>query len=332
MVRLPEDETPHCSGGEWWYYTGTLKSETGKTFGLEAVIFHGSGWRFMLPIETWVSHYAILNADDGTYVHDQTDWLNLALGQPSNEGFDLFTPLVQMSGRDGNDHVSASMADGNYRLELDITDVRGVILHNQTGYVPYGTNLHSFYYSRPQMQASGALTVDGQVLTVQGDIWFDRQWGRDVIDPYMQWDWFSLRLDDGIRIMLFVFRDAESPALEGTYVPVVGEPVSLAEDDFVITPTAWWTSSETNITYPVGWEIIINRPELLKLTVQAAANDQEFDARSTTRNIYWEGLCTVVGTRGGQSITGSAYVELTNYLPMEISGGPEGDTVKAYGR
>lgn len=32
-----------------------------------------------------------------------------------------------------------------------------------------------------------------------------------------------------------------------------------------------------------------------------------------TGNVYWEGLCEVAGTHAGQQVTGSAFVELTNY-------------------
>ncbi len=51
------------------------------------------------------------------------------------------------------------------------------------------------------------------------------------------------------------------------------------------------------------------------MAVSATALDQEIDARTTTFNVYWEGLCTVEGTQAGDPISGDAYVELTNYPP-----------------
>ncbi len=39
-VRLPIDEAPHCfGGGEWWYYTGQLRTDDGRGVGVETVIF-----------------------------------------------------------------------------------------------------------------------------------------------------------------------------------------------------------------------------------------------------------------------------------------------------
>jgi predicted secreted hydrolase len=312
-VQLPQDESPHTSGGEWWYYTGELNSTTGKTFGVEAVIFHGSGLRFAFPfIDLWVSHYAITNVESQTFIYSQSYWYEWFPDRSQEEtGFDLYTSLVQMSGLNGLDHLTAKTSDNNYVLTLDLADQRGVIFHGDNGYVPYG-DLSSFYYSRPIMQAAGSLVVDGETLDVTGDIWFDRQWGRDVIDPSLQWDWFSLRLDDGASIMLFIFRETIPALYEGTYIPAIGDTVALTADDFTITATNWWTSSLTNCTYPVAWEIVIPS-QSLTLTVQAVLDTQEFDASETTGNIYWEGLCTITGTRSNQPITGSAYIELTNY-------------------
>jgi predicted secreted hydrolase len=162
------------------------------------------------------------------------------------------------------------------------------------------------------MQAAGTLQVGGQSYQVAGEFWFDRQWGRDLRDPRIAWDWFSLRLDDGLDVMLFVFRDPQVPVVSGTYMPAEGNPISLAADEIAILPTRWWTSPHTARTYPVGWSIQVPSRQLA-LEVSAVADDQELDVISTTLNVYWEGRCEVTGTRAGQPVTGSAFVELTNY-------------------
>jgi predicted secreted hydrolase len=215
------------------------------------------------------------------------------------------------------------MCDGRLALELDLTDIRGPILHGDAGYIPWGSTRTSFYYSRPRMKAVGTLEIDGQARPVTGMLWFDRQWGYDVRDPWLMWDWFSLRLDDGSSIMLYVFRDPNSPLAEGTYVPAIGQPIHLDAAAFTVQSTDHWTSPHTAIRYPMGWDISIPS-QGLTLAVTAAAKDQEFDALLTTFNIYWEGLCTVTGVRTvadqpGQSqpVTGFAYTELTNYTPAD---------------
>ena len=47
--------------------------------------------------------------------------------------------------------------------------------------------------------------------------------------------------------------------------------------------------------------------------VTPVLKDQELDTRGTTMIVYWEGACTVEGTRDGRDVEGRAYVELVGY-------------------
>jgi predicted secreted hydrolase len=317
-VTLPSDEAPHCSpGGEWWYYSGRVTTENGRGYGIEAVIFHVDLLPTVLTIDGgWAAHLAVLDAATGAFSYAQERILGPSLNDfPTPGGFGLRTSLVQMVGGQGQDHLQATMPGGSFEIDLHLDDERGPVLHGDAGYVPFGSNGTALYYSRPRMAASGTLRVNGEALTVTGSFWFDRQWGRDLSNPHVGWDWFSLRLDDGSSMMLYVFRDdATAPVSFGTYVPAVGEPASLMSDEFAITPTAFWTSPHTGITYPVAWSIHV-LPNALNLTVTAVANDQELNVRSTTLNVYWEGLCVLEGTRSDLPVTGYSYVEMTNYMP-----------------
>ena len=49
------------------------------------------------------------------------------------------------------------------------------------------------------------------------------------------------------------------------------------------------------------------------MTVTPVLKDQELDTRGTTMVVYWEGACTVEGTRDGSAVAGRAYVELVGY-------------------
>ncbi len=312
-VRLPRGEAPHCYGGEWWYYTGRLKTTGGRGYGIEAVIFHLPGPGTQADGGGWAAHFAVLDETTGEFTYDQIRKVcNCATTNPGAGGFHLDASLVRMNGANGHDELHAAMADGSYALDLVLDDERGPVLHGGDGYVPYGQKGMSFYYSRPQMAASGTLEVDGEPREVSGTLWFDRQWGASLVNPWEEWDWFSLRLDDGSKVMVFVFRDDVSPVRFGTYIPPEGEPVWLAAEDVVITETASWTSPHTDATYPVAWDMAIV-PQGLALGVAAVADDQELRVRRSTFNVYWEGLCSVTGNRDGEALTGHAYVELTNY-------------------
>lgn len=312
VVHLPLDESPHCTGGEWWYYSGRLATDQGHGYGIEAVIFHAPGLPPLGLTEVWIAHYAILDEATGVFTYDQTRRLQIPSTIAPVHGFSLSTPILHLQGGDGHDHIQAAMSTGQMALNLDLEDIRGPILYDKTGYVDYGSAGQSFYYSRPRMQATGTLRIDGQDQSVTGTLWFDHQWGRDVDNPWLQWDWFSLRLDDGSCVMLFSFRSSVPPVTMGTYIPAQGEPVSLTSSDFAVTPTRFWQSPHTQNIYPTAWHITIPAQDLT-LDVLAVAEDQEFDARSTTLNIYWEGLCAISGTQDTTTISGDAYVEMTNF-------------------
>jgi predicted secreted hydrolase len=312
-VRLPLDESPHCSGGEWWYYSGRLQTDDARGYGIEAVIFHVPPAVLVIPEQGWAAHFAVLDESSGAFRYDQVRAFEPGgRGSRPSDGFDLQTDLVRMSGSEGHDHLQAAMLDGSYSIDLTLEDQRGPILHGGDGYVPYGEDGRSFYYSRPRMQARGTLLIDGQPHQAEGTLWFDRQWGRDVRNPWLSWDWFSIRLDNDTEVMLFVFRGENPHVAFGTYVPAAGDAVPLNGDDFAITPTAWWTSPHTGISYPVGWEVSAIAQDL-RLTITAVADDQELDVRASTLNVYWEGLCTVAGTQADGPVSGLAIVELTNY-------------------
>lgn len=313
VVRLPQDESPHCSGGEWWYYTGRLTTVEGAGYGVEAVVFHVPAPPLVPVAQGWAAHFSVLDEATGAFRYEQERvFAANAYGPGEDGGFDLQMALVQMAGHDGLDHVRAAMADGAYAIDLFLEDERGPVLHGGGGYVPYGASGRSFYYSRPRMRATGTMEIAGRTHEVTGVLWFDRQWGRDLVNPWLAWDWFSLRLNDGTDVMLFVFRDTSLPVAFGTYVSGTGEAIPLAADEFAIIPTAWWTSPRTGAQYPVAWDVHIPSQDFV-IAVTAVADDQEFDARESTLNIYWEGLCRVSGTRGGAAVAGDADVELTNY-------------------
>ena len=60
-ISLPRDDGPHDRLTEWWYYTGHLRTASGRRFGFEAVVFRAE--RGAVPA-AWASHVAL--TDEGT--------------------------------------------------------------------------------------------------------------------------------------------------------------------------------------------------------------------------------------------------------------------------
>jgi predicted secreted hydrolase len=330
-VNFPQDEAPHNDLMEWWYYTGHLNTTDGLNYGFEYVIFQVRRSNFPAG---YVSHFAITDLNKQSFKYDQQ---LVASHQPyvpgSLTGFSLAAGSWTMQGLGGTDHLKATMQDNSYGIDLTVQDQKGPVLHG-TGEFSYGPAGFSYYYSRPRMQVTGQLQVDGQTKTIQSGVaWFDHQWG-DFIPMAGGWDWFSLHLSDDTELMVYYLRDDRNNVADvfGTYVPACAAPcetqsnkpvkvVELHREDFNITPTGHWTSPRNGGVYPAGWNVKVKAEGMpaLDLNVKPALADQELDTSRTTGLTYWEGACTVVGTKDNQPLTGQAYVELTGYARSQTT-------------
>jgi predicted secreted hydrolase len=340
-IVLPRDDGPHDRLTEWWYYTGHLMTADGTRFGFEDVIFRAERGAFPT---SWVSHLAVTDESGDRFLYSQRLATGPgvdrsprdALGVPS--GFSLVLtgtpagaadagalPEWSMSGGGGNDHLAASLtpeeaaragSPKGLGLDVRLQAMKPVALNGQDGWIDFGSAGGSYYYSRTSMSASGTLTLDGTALDVQGTAWFDHQWGDFISIGGGGWDWFAVNLDNGTDLTLSLVRDADGshPLTYGTVVTAAGAVSSLAGSAFSVDVRGHWTSAASGATYPAGWTVTIPGLDLeIELTPTVA--DQELDTRATTGVVYWEGSQRVVATRGGSSIGGEAYVELTGYAP-----------------
>ena len=164
------------------------------------------------------------------------------------------------------------------------------------------------------MRAEGSLTLEGETIPVRGVAWFDHQWGDFISVGAGGWDWFAVNLDDGTDITLSLVRAADGsyPLAYGTVVRPDGTVGHLDADAFSIESAGTWTSPRTGATYPAGWRIELPGEDLV-IELEPTLADQELDTRATTGVVYWEGSQIVRAWRGGASIGGQAYAELTGY-------------------
>ncbi len=346
-VVLPRDDGPHERLTEWWYYTGHLRAEDGSRYGFEFVVFRAERGRFPT---SWVSHLAVTDEMGDRFVTSQRLEIGpqvdrsprAADGEPT--GFDLSisgldpsrpdtlrNPAWAMSGSDGVDHLAASLSAaeavaagsaGGLGLDLQLTSTKPPALHDRDGWIDFGPAGGSYYYSRTAMDAAGSLTLDGQTLAVEGDAWFDHQWGDFISVGGGGWDWFAVNLDDGTDVTLSLVREADGtyPLIYGTLVEADGTVRHLDRDAFSVEVTDRWVSPTTGADYPAGWTIRL-LGEDLEIDLRPTVAAQELDTRATTGVIYWEGSQVVHAWRGGVPLGGQGYVELTGYAATLTAGG-----------
>ena len=216
------------------------------------------------------------------------------------------------------DEFHLQSRDGGLGLDLVLKPLKPPALHGQGGYSrKSGTSeAASYYYSLPRLSTQGTIFVDGRQLPVTGESWMDHEFFTSAMAPNLSgWDWFSLQLEDGWEVMLYLLRHkdgAVDPASAGSLIDPAGGVRHLNLADFTVKPTGAWTSPHTRTNYPAGWEINIpGAGYRLKLT--PTVPDQEIRSQAPAKVTYWEGQVKIEGVKNGAPVAGVGYAELTGY-------------------
>jgi predicted secreted hydrolase len=328
---FPRDHGSHPEfRTEWWYYTGHLATPDGAEFGFQLTFFRSalpqvddpsespSAWR---PDDLWMAHFAVSDLEAGEfYPFERFARGAVGLAGASESGFDVWLEdwrAVAVDPDDPNSAVRLVARENGVELDLLVHPERAPVLQGVDGLSQKGAapGNASYYYSVTRWQAAGTLTVAGHVAPVAGSAWLDREWSSSALEPgQVGWDWFSLQLDDGADLMLYVMRRADGsadPRSAGTWQSAAGEIERLDHTDFHVRSTASW-QAPSGVTYPAAWRVEV--PALdLELAVSPRLADQEL--RLAFR--YWEGSVEVTGARAARALAGRGFAELTGYKVVE---------------
>jgi predicted secreted hydrolase len=324
---FPREHGPHPEyRTEWWYYTGNLEDAQGTQYGYQLTFFRSaltpqaperaSG---LAANQVYMAHFAV--SDGGRREHVSFDrysrgagGLAGATGEPDYRVW-LDDWSAQAVGP-GTTRLQARVEteDGPLALDLTLSETRPPVLQGDRGLHQKGPEAGnaSYYYSLVGLQTEGTLTLGGAPVAVSGQSWMDHEFGTSALtEGSLGWDWFSLQLDSGHALMLYVIRTEPGytpPDVLGTLVYPDGTQVPVPGADFTIEATDTWTSDRTGFTYPVGWRVSLPGHDI-ELEVTPLFPDQEMDVEF----VYWEGAVNAVGSVAGQPVTGRGYVELTGY-------------------
>lgn len=307
-VQLPADDAVHDRLTEWWYYSGHLQSESGERYSFHIAAFLRRG-----TLTHTVFHGSLVDHRSGKQYATQAR----TAGNPSDgrrDGFNLSFGQWQLQGSEARHQ--ARMAGKDFALDLQLDDGNPPVLHQApgtpvAGLLDFGAAGTSYYTSRPRMRAQGILNIDGKPRSVHGAVWFDHQWG-DFEAANLRWNWFALQLDDGADIMIFELFDRRGQPVErmGTYVRD-GRVHALGEEQIALKSAGSWKSPASGVSYPLDWSISIPSKGV-QLKADAVVRESEFDARTTTLNVYWEGAIKLSGSHGGVG-----FMELSGYEPLK---------------
>jgi predicted secreted hydrolase len=318
---FPRDHGPHPEYQiEWWYYTGNLSAGE-RQFGYQLTFFRsGLAPRPVARESAWgatgvyMAHLALSDVARGRfYAYERFSRDAAGLAGASGDPFRVFLEdwSAAGSGPEGMTmHLRA--AEGEVALDLILESQKPPALQGNQGLSQKGPTPGnaSFYYSLTRMLTTGTIRVDDRTYAVGGLSWMDHEWGTSALEAgAVGWDWFSLQLDDGYDLMYAQVRTPTSVSYSfGSLVDPAGRVTPLDPAEVQLEVLATWRSPASQALYPARWRLSV--PGLaLRLELEPRLANQELPVSV----VYWEGAVRIQGSRQGQPVTGSGFVELTGY-------------------
>jgi len=311
---FPADHGPHPDFRiEWWYVTANLVDSSGAAYGAQWTLFRlamqpGAQQQGWANQQIWMGHAAVTRADTHRY---SEAFARGGVGQAGVEAkpFRAWIDSWEMRGTDQTRdatiaplELNASGKDFSYALRLDAD--RPLVLQGDAGYSKKSERGQaSYYFSQPYFKVSGRITIDDRPAEVTGLAWMDREWSsQPLASDQTGWDWFSLHLTSGEKLMLYRLRQKDGHNnLFGNWIEPDGRSTEIASTDNSVAPTT--LTDVEGRRMPTGWRIIIPAHGLR--IESAPLNAKSWMGTSFP---YWEGPI-----RFGGSHSGVGYLEMTGY-------------------
>lgn len=313
---------------EWWYFTGSLKDGEGRDYGYQLTFFRsgvarpehpaaGSAWA---PSDIMMGHFAVSDAEgQGFFPFERFARRAVGLSGVTLEGGKVSVWLedwrMERSPSGGwSLRASETLPDGRpLVLELALEESKPPVLQGADGYSRKGPlpEQASYYVALTRLASRGVLTLGQRRLEVSGSSWYDHEWSSSPLAPgLVGWDWFSLQLDDGWELMVYLLRHEDGrleAASSGSLIAPDGTKSALSLSEFRVEVKEHHRSPR-GVEYPSRWTIRVPGRGL-DLQLKPRLLDQEMSSGVP----YWEGAVMLEGSRDGKPVTGSGFVEMTGY-------------------
>ncbi|MEV4420971.1 lipocalin-like domain-containing protein [Patulibacter sp. NPDC049589] len=290
-ITFPDDQgsTPGV-GAELWWVAARLRTADDRVFWFHHCIVNAT------EPEPGVVGWTSIR-EDATQRH----WHETFQEAPGATTFagdhlDIRGPRVTIAG-DLEELTVATEAPGASSA-LTLRPAAPVLYSCGVGSFPlFGTT--TFQYSVPAVPTAGTLTVDGEVLEVQGEAWFDRQWFMSALPVDEPLIWFGICLDNGENLSLFdttpngkAWVTAGHP--DGSHTVSAIAPLRESQEGELI-------NAETGTATPERW------------TVRIPVLDAELHLTQRVMHenpILYTGSLEVTGTWAGEPVSGYGFIDL----------------------
>lgn len=309
---FPRDHAAHPDYRiEWWYLTATLTGADGRDYGVQWTLFRSAlapgqrpGWD---SPQVWMGH-AGLTTPDRHFVAERLARDGIGQAGVTLTPFTAWIDDWQMQGETGTpdalDRLALTARGAEFAYDLRLSAEGPLVPQGDRGYsVKSPSGQASWYYSQPFYRITGTLELPEGPMPVTGRGWLDREWSSQPLDPDQTgWDWISLHLDDGNRLMGFQLRSREGPPfVSGTWITPDGTPQALPPGALRMEPLR--RAQVAGREVPVVWRVELPSRGL-DVTLTALRDDAWMD----TLFPYWEGPVRVTGSHPGRG-----YLEMTGH-------------------
>ena len=306
-IVFPKDHGAHNDfRTEWWYLTANLTGADGASYGAQWTLFRhalepksGEGWD---DRNVFMAHAALTDAKEHFFSRTIARG---GVGQAGAESapFRAFIDDWVFEAKDADfstAHIAAR--DARFSFSLELARDAPFVLQGDRGFSRKSDRGHaSHYYSQPFFHVAGTIALRGRETKVTGRAWMDREWSSQALSPDQNgWDWFSLHLSGGEKLMLFRLRGARD-YFAGNWIASDGSTRQLSADDIALESLV-----QTNIDgrfVPTNWRVKVKSRGLDIETTPL--NPRAWNGAG---GAYWEGPITFSGTHRGEG-----YLEMTGY-------------------
>lgn len=307
VLQFPRDHGAHPDFRiEWWYLTANLQGPDGTDYGVQWTVFRAAlapedrdDWS---SPQLWMGNAAVTTPKAHLFAQ------RLARGRIGQAGasaapFDVWIDEWRMWGDDPS-RVRLMASGSDFAYDLSLTADGPLTLQGASGYsVKSAGGQASHYYSQPFYEVSGNLTLPGGVVPVTGQAWMDREWSsQPLADTQKGWDWISLHLDDGSKLMAFQLQQTDGGAFSsGSWIAPDGTVSPFSDGAIEMTPLDW--SDVAGRRVPTRWRVVLPQRGV---DIELAALNP--DSWMDTLFPYWEGPVRFSGSHSGRG-----YLEMTGY-------------------
>ena len=245
--------------------------------------------------------------------------LKVAFGQSSTHHPVRINGKIPTTAADSLSELNDAPSVSAVKVSLNLDTYGPFIKQGDNGYSKktQDERLRSYYYSQPFINAEGTLNIEGNSVKVAGKGWFDHEWTSHLANSEaMGWDWFSLHLDDGSKLMAFRMHAMNENMKNSTskhseifttasYIAKNGTKETIDQANVSITPTAYETinEGESPRSVPTAWRIQIPEKDI-DLSIRPFKESQWNNSLFP----YYEGRVEIKGSHSG-----SGFMELTGY-------------------